>query len=194
MSHAKPRNPRFHGRIEHDAPCSESGCRQPGEFRAPLSPGGTDGPGTWRWLCLDHVRAFNARYNYFRDMTQDEIEASQRPYAGWERETRAFARAGSDGPPRWADFADPLDAVSGRFASTAPRERRDGRPLTGENRRDLVTLGLSPDADRRALRQAYSELVRRYHPDRNGGDRAFEDRLRGVVEAYQRLRGAAAFG
>ena len=53
---------------------------------------------------------------------------------------------------------------------------------------------VSPDADRRALRQAYSELVRRYHPDRNGGDRAFEDRLRGVVEAYQRLRGAAAFG
>ena len=193
MTDARPRNPRFHGRIERDDPCSASGCRAPGEFRAPLEPGNFDGPGAWRWLCLDHVRAFNAGYNYFRDMTPDEIEASQRPYAGWERETRAFARAGTDGPPRWADFNDPLEAISGRFAAMRPPERSDGRPLTGENRRDLKTLGLSPDADRRALRLAYSDLVRRYHPDRNAGDRAHEDKLRGVVAAYQRLKSATAF-
>ena len=193
MSDAKPRNPRFHGRIERDAPCSEAGCREPGEFRAPLSASGFDGPGSWRWLCLDHVRAFNAGYNYFRDMTADEIEASQRPFAGWERETRAFARAGTEGPPRWADFNDPLEAISGRFAATRPPERKDGRPLTGENRRDLKTLGLSPDADRRALREAYSERVRRYHPDRNGGDRSHERALTETILAYQRLKGAPVF-
>jgi len=133
------------------------------------------------------------RYNYFTGMSPDEIQEQQRPTAGWERETRAFATAGADGPPRWADFSDPLEAVSGRFNRAVPQYRRDGRLLSGEERRDLKTLGLEIDADRRALRTRYSELVRRYHPDRNGGDRTHEKLLGEVIAAYQRLKGALAF-
>ena len=188
----RPRS-RFHGRVERDDPCSEPGCREAGEFRAPLSAGNFDGPGAWRWLCLDHVREFNSGYNYFTGMTPDEIQESQRPMAGWERETRAFARAGTDGPPRWADFNDPLDAISGRFRSTRPADRKDGRALSGEDRRSLKTLGLEVDADRRALRQRYSDLVRRYHPDRNGGDRSHERALSEVIAAYAQLKGSPAF-
>jgi curved DNA-binding protein CbpA len=43
------------------------------------------------------------------------------------------------------------------------------------------------------MRQRYSTLVRRYHPDKNGGDRSHEGRLAEVIEAYQLLRKAAAF-
>jgi curved DNA-binding protein CbpA len=43
------------------------------------------------------------------------------------------------------------------------------------------------------LRSRYSELVRKYHPDRNGGDRTFEGRLQEVVEAYNLLKGSALF-
>ena len=75
-----------------------------------------------------------------------------------------------------------------------PGRRQDGRLVTPEERRALEALVLPIDADRRALRERYSELVRRYHPDRNGGDRSHEARLQGVVEAYQLLRKAAAFG
>ena len=191
---AEPFRPRtrFHGRVERDDPCSEPGCREPGEFRAPLSPGNFDGPGAWRWLCLDHVREFNAHYNFFTGMSADEIQEQQRPMAGWERETRAFSGAGA--VPRWADFRDPLEAIQGRFAMNRAAERKDGRPLSGEDRRDMKTLGLDIDADRRALRQRYSELVRRYHPDRNGGDRSHEHALGETIAAYDRLKKAAAFG
>jgi curved DNA-binding protein CbpA len=58
----------------------------------------------------------------------------------------------------------------------------------------LETLGLDMNADRKALRTRYSDLVRQYHPDRNGGDRTYEKQLQGVVEAYQHLRRAPAFG
>lgn len=193
MSDAKPRNQRFHGRIPRDGGCEEPGCTQQGEFRAPLAPGGPDGPGAWRWLCLDHVREFNAGYNYFRGMSPEKIEAEQAPLSGWERQTRAFASLAGDRPPRWADFSDPLDAIATRFRSTVPQDRKDGRPLSGEDRRDLKTLGLDIDADRRALRTRYSELVRRYHPDRNGGDRSHERALTETIAAYNRLKGAAAF-
>lgn len=184
--------------------CEEPGCDQPGEFRAPSGPRshGGDGPPSWRWLCLEHVRAFNSRYNFFSGMEPDEIAQAQRPYAGWERETRAFSHNGADRPPRWADFTDPLDAIGARFrrrmdearaeqAEQAPRA--DGRPLSRDDRASLKVLGLGADADRRTLRTRYAELVRQYHPDRNGGDRSHEKALQAVIEAYTHLKSAPAF-
>lgn len=186
---------RFHGRVAGSrARCMAPGCAEPGEFRAPPAAGQAgDAPPAYRWFCLDHVRAFNAGYNYFAGMSAEEIHAAQRPYAGWERETRAFAANGADRPPAWGDFADPLDAIGARFRAATPVERADGKPLSAENRRDLRTLGLGIDADRRALRARYAELVRKFHPDRNGGDRRHEAALGATVAAYQRLRRAAAF-
>ena len=191
---------RFHGRVEGTGrACDHPGCAEPGEFRAPPAEriGGGDhaGPPPFRWFCLDHVRAFNARYNFFAGMSADEIHDAQRPMAGWERETRAFAAAAAAGEraPRWADFADPLDAISARFRREAAPERGDGKPLSGQDRSSLKVLGLAADADRMALRKRYSELVRRYHPDRNGGDRSNEAALQQVIAAYQQLRQAPAF-
>ena len=189
------RSPRFHGRLETDQACSVAGCDQPGEFRAPDPTGprsGFDGPGRWRRLCLDHVREFNTTYNYFSGMSSDEIEAEQRPYAGWERETRAFSANPNTGP-KWADFTDPLDAIAARFRVRPEAMRADGRPLSGADRKALDVLGLDHDADRRALRSRYAELVRRFHPDRNGGDRSHEKRLQDVIAAYTRLKSAPAF-
>ena len=188
---------RFHGRREAQGrQCNWPSCEEPGEFRAPgVRAPGFDGPGDYRWFCLDHVRAFNAGYDYFAGMSPEEIYAAQSPLHGWQTETRAFGpNAGIDAPPRWADFTDPLEAISARARMRMPAARKDGIPVIPAERRALEALGLPLDADRRALRQRYSELVRRYHPDRNGGDRSFETRLQGVVEAYQLLRKAAAFG
>ena len=186
---------RFHGRVGDGAhACDETGCEEPGEFRAPARPGGSrgfDGPGQWRWLCLEHVRAFNGGYNYFAGMSTDEIDREQRPYAGWERETRAFSANPHTGP-RWADFTDPLDAIGARFGAAEP-PRGDGRPLSDGDRRSLRTLGLGADTDRRALRKRYAELVRRYHPDRNGGDRSHEKALQDVIAAYTQLKSRPAF-
>ena len=183
---------KFHGRIEGAAAhCGVPGCDEAGEFRAPLSPGDFDGPGDYFYLCLDHVRAHNARYNYFAGMTPDEIEAAQSPIAGWERQTRVFATAGGDPGPAWSDFTDPLDAISARFRPGMSRARPDR--FTAAERQALGVMALNDEADRMALRRRYSELVRRYHPDRNGGDRGYEAKLSKVIDAYQLLKAARAF-
>ncbi|WP_374280121.1 J domain-containing protein [Novosphingobium sp.] len=187
---------RFHGRVSGTGRrCERPGCHEAGEFRAPgpRRPG-FDGPGDYRWFCLEHVREFNAGYDWFAGMTPEEILRAQNPVHGWERETRAFSpTAGVDQAPRWADFSDPLEAISQRARARQPAQRSDGRAVTPDERRALDVLGLPLDADRKALRARYLELVRRYHPDRNGGDRSFEMRLQGVIDAYQLLRKAAAF-
>lgn len=201
-SHSKKDRPnaRFHGRVE--APgrrCAQAGCDEAGEFRAPLvegAQGGRDGPPAFRWLCLEHVREFNAGYNFFRGMSTDEIHDAQSPMAGWASETRVFnGTGGADRPPKWADFTDPLDAIGARFANRMREAagRRDGKPLSGRDREALKMLALEIDSDRTALRRRYSELVRQYHPDRNGGDRSHEAKLQAVIEAYQQLKGSPAF-
>ncbi len=127
-------------------------------------------------------------------MTSEEIQAAQSPIHGWDRQTRAFSpTAGIDEVPRWADFADPLEAIAARARMRRPTQRPDGRAVTPDERRALDALGLPLDADRRALRLRYSELVHRLHPDRNGGDRSHEQRLQDVIAAYQLLRKASAF-
>jgi hypothetical protein len=193
---------RFHGRVEGaERTCEAKGCAAAGEFRAPGNrTHGFDGPGDWRWFCLDHVREFNSGYDWFEGMTPDEIFEAQSPVAGWRRESRTFrADAGVDGMPRWADFDDPLDAIGARASDIRKRARENQSHaaafarFTPREREALDAMGLGGDTDRTALRRRYSQLVRKYHPDRNGGDRSQEGKLGRVVEAYQLLRKSTAF-
>ena len=87
---------KFHGRYDSKGrPCAAPGCGAPGEFRAPSERRPSfDGPGEWRWLCLDHVREFNAGYDWFEGMSAEEIFAAQSPTAGWRTESPAFRPAG----------------------------------------------------------------------------------------------------
>jgi DnaJ domain len=198
-----PRNPdRFHGRMYGSLrQCQHPQCCEDGQFRAPNPYGrspGPNGPGDYQWLCLDHVREFNAGYDWFAGMTADQIAAAQSPTNVWPSETRAFrANGNADIPPKWADFHDPLDAISARFKGrmedARPLRASNGAILSGEDRSALKTLGLLPDADRRAIRSAYSQLVRKYHPDKNGGDRTHEKALQDVIAAYTHLKSAHAF-
>ncbi len=192
---------RFQGRFESEGRvCEAEGCEDEGEFRAPGDrPPGFDGPGHWRWFCLEHVREFNSSYDWFEGMSADEILDAQHPAAGWARQSRAFRPdAGVDGMPRWADFYDPLDAIGERAANI--RKRAQGAAheahsrFTPREREALGTMGLAGDTDRTKLRRRYSQLVRKYHPDRNGGDRSYEGKLGRVVEAYQLLKKSSALG
>lgn len=205
MDREPPRQPRprFHGRVEGTGHhCLVPGCEQPGEFRAPPADAANaprDRPPQWRWLCLDHVRAFNAGYNFFAGMSPEEIAAAQRPHAGWEKETRAFSSNAASPPPKWADFSDPLDAIGTKMKERlnermrAAARRADSKPLSPEDRKALRTLELDVNADRKMLRTRYTELARRYHPDHNGGDRSHEKALQEVIAAYTHLRKAPAF-
>lgn len=186
MSEEAPlRRPRFHGRVERPEPerCAAPGCPAAGEFRAPLSNRAPGSVGGWQFLCLDHVRDFNARYNFFDGLSPDDIAAAQSPLAGWER-------AAHDPTMR---FNDPLGALRGRYGEAAPQRSANGHVLADADLKALKTLGLTPAATRTDLSRAYKALVRRYHPDSNGGDRSTERQLQDAVQAYTHLKSIPAF-
>jgi hypothetical protein len=48
----------------------------------------------------------------------------------------------------------------------------------------LAILDLKPGATEKEIKARYKELAKRHHPDRNGGDRAAEERLKEINQAY----------
>ncbi len=193
---------KFHGRFgSGHAQCAYPACKETGEFRAPDAsgkPASANGPGDYILLCLDHVRAFNAGYDWFSGMSAEEIAAAQSPIHPWATETRAFSAASQIDPmPKWTDFHDPLNTMSTRFADqaktqSAPSNIKASR-LSKKDRDALLTLGLTEQSNRKSIRAAYSKKVRKYHPDKNGGNRAYEKALQDAIAAYTHLSKSPAF-
>jgi DnaJ domain len=166
-----------------DAPgcgCEVPGCTAAGEYRAPRSRRALR---EWHWFCLEHVRAYNAAWDYYRGMSPGQIEAELRSDISWQRPTWPLGRLGGRDwrNPAWLE--EPLASLGGR-ASRAPRT--DAAPA--ELKAHLATLELGWPVTLEALKARYKELAKRHHPDANGGDRSAEERLKTINLAYATLR------
>lgn len=165
--------------------CDHPGCDAAGEFRAPKD----RSLSAYWWFCLDHVRAYNAAWNYYAGMAPEEIEAVQRQDTVWQRPTWRWS---GRHPSAW-DVRDDFDL----FEEDEPRrhgrgeDRRNGTPRT-EHERALAVFDLTPPITPQRLKQRYIELVKANHPDHHGGDRQAEERLKTINNAYAVLRDAVA--
>ena len=184
--------------------CEWAGCDQPGPHRAPRTPGKLN---DYRWFCQTHAREYNRAWNFFEDMSDEEVAEYQaatlvgdRPT--WSMSTNARDKTGRSRPPR-PDFvpgksrptdrtdmggaADPFGFAGDHKRRTEPEQRRHIPKL---QKKALETLHLDERATMDDVRLRYKELVKKFHPDANGGDRGAEDRLREVINAYRTLRAA----
>lgn len=175
------------------AQCEWHGCANAGGYRAPK---GRDREGQYFNFCLDHVRDYNKSYNYFAGMRDDDIVAYQKAAATGHRPTWTIGvnPTGDEAPrPRnWAEtFADPFGVFGGSFGATGPTEAAaERRPLRNLERRSFATLDLEGGETGAEIKARFKELVKRLHPDANGGDRSTEDRLRQIIQAYHYLKSA----
>lgn len=189
-------------RPEPEAPrCDHPGCREPGVHRAPK---GRDRENEYWRFCLDHVRAYNQSYNFFSGMSDEALRAYERDAHVGHRPTWAMGRNGAPsaetrkagrgrrGANRgWAsdfEFQDGLGGFGEGGDGRAEREKR--REIKRVEMKSLEALHLGADASREEIRARYKELLIRFHPDTNGGDRGAEDKLREIIQAYNYLRSA----
>jgi hypothetical protein len=178
--------------------CEHPGCKGSGLYRAPK---GRGQEGRYFQFCLDHVRAYNASYNYFAGMTDAAVAAYQKDAVIGHRPTWAMGvnpagrvqDGGNEAPTRDWQYSDPLGVLNGENLNKgrrrAPAEPKKPR-YTGPVRRALDVLGLDETADGPAIKAQYKTLVKRFHPDANGGDRSFEERLRDIIKAHDTLKTA----
>ena len=168
-----------------DAPgggCEMAGCAGLGEYRAPKS---RTGVREYWWFCLDHVREYNAAWDYCKGMSPGEIEAQIRADTGWQRPTWPLGRTGGRSFDEDDLLRDPLGALDG---AAAKADARPARKIPAELREPLSTFGLDWPTTLDQVKARYKELAKQHHPDANGGDRASEERLKTINLAYAELR------
>jgi hypothetical protein len=175
--------------------CDHVGCRRPATARAPKS---RDMLHEHYWFCQEHAAEYNRNWNFFagmsegevRDFQKDEMFTGGRPT--WEMKAGRFSREAASFNHRFQrgeGYRDPFN-MFGRGGPHARAPEPEDRRLGKLERNALAELDLESDADGPKIRTRYTELVRRLHPDANGGDRAGEGRLQKVIKAYQTLRKA----
>jgi len=159
------------------------GCTAMGEYRAPKS--ARDLKDYW-WFCLEHVRAYNSTWDFYKGMSPAQIEAQLRFDTSWQRPSWPLGRLGS--ASAWDEelVRDPLHLLA---AGRVKRGTSRGpQPMPPELREPMATLGLSWPTTLDTVKTRYKELAKRHHPDANGGDRAAEERLKTINLAYAAVR------
>jgi hypothetical protein len=147
----------------------------------------------WR-VCLEHVREYNHSYNYFAGMSDDAVLRYQKDAVTGHRPTWKMGfNGGVDGLRSAQSATDPFDVLREFGPGARPRADRptaEARPVRNAERKAFDTLGLEIDAPAPEIKARFKELVKRHHPDANGGDRSLEDRLREIIQAYNYLKSA----
>ena len=162
-------------------PCDHPGCESVGEFRAPQSRHRLD---AYYWFCLDHVREYNANWDYCAGMSTVQIEDEIRSSTTWQRPTWKM-NAGK--APAYAHklhdaFGVMDDDESPSHGPSAPNVFRPAAEAKA-----MQTLGLSDPLTQVDLKTRYKALVKEYHPDLNGGDRQAEETFKIINSAYTLL-------
>ncbi|MEM8877092.1 MAG: J domain-containing protein [Pseudomonadota bacterium] len=171
--------------------CEYPGCDKPGTHKAPR---GRGQEGQFYYFCMDHVREYNKSYNYFSGMAADDVAAYQKDAALGHRPTWKMGERGKrPGTGRNGKtgktfaYEDPINVLGedGVEIETPSIERRQ---LLAQQRRAFETLDLDEAADGELIRTRFKALVKKHHPDVNGGDKSSEHRLREVIQAYNTLK------
>jgi hypothetical protein len=181
---------------ERQPRCDAPGCQKPADYRAPK---GRLREGEYFRFCLEHVRDYNRSYNWFEGMSDQDMEAWMETRATGHRPTWTMSSHGNpharprnsarSGNFRADLFGDPF----GFFSETGGAATAERRRVGNAERRSLETLGLDETASGAEIKARYKELVKRHHPDANGGDRSKEGRLRQIIEAYSTLKASGFY-
>ena len=160
--------------------CDHPGCQLEGEYRAPQ---GRDRLDSYYWFCLDHVRAYNAGWDYYAGMSSQQIEQEKRRDTTWQRPTwKLGTNGGSPGFKLHDAFGILDDDEGGGQSAAASHPRRSFHEADA-----MRTLGVSDPLTLADLKTRYKELVKQFHPDANGGDRLAEEKFKTINSAYTTL-------
>ena len=173
--------------------CDWPDCHQDATHRAPK---GRLRQGEYWRFCLHHVREYNHSYNFFAGMSEDAIARYQKEAITGHRPTWKIgvngkrSKAGAAQDARWQFFADDPFGLfqDGGAARFQDRHAPEGRVVRNAERKALDVLGLEPSASAGDIKARFKVLVKRHHPDANGGDRSCEDQLRDIIQAYNYLK------
>jgi hypothetical protein len=161
--------------------CDWENCDQIGSYRAPLE---KDNSKKFRLLCLEHIKIFNKKWNYFSNMTDQEVEYFVKSDLTWHKATKSFGSSDNFFNILWNNaLEDKLNIFKSENFNEYKRTQ-----LSNTDREAFDAMELQYNAKWEEIQKQFKTLVKKYHPDKNQGSRKFEDKLKTITLAYSQLK------
>jgi hypothetical protein len=167
--------------------CDHPGCTAPAGHRAPKARNQLN---TFYWFCLDHIREYNRNWNYCSGLSDTQVESEIRNDTVWRRPSWPLGGQGSGfkANTRFRDDLGVFEAAASMKGGNERKNQSDSPKQDAEIRQALRIMNYEGPVTLTELKSRYKELVKRLHPDANGGDRAAEEKLKDINQAYATLK------
>ncbi len=162
--------------------CEWNNCKESGTYKAPLE---RDNSKKYKWLCAEHIKLFNKSWNYFEGMTQEEIEVFLKSDITWHRPTQKFGSSDNFFNILWNN------ALSDKFNFYKKEEavfNLKNKRFSEKDKDAFKIMELELSSDWKTVQKKFKTLVKKFHPDRNAGNKQFEDKLKKITLAYSHLK------
>ena len=161
--------------------CDWDDCNEQGSYKAPVE---RDNSRKYRLLCLKHIKIFNKKWNYFANMSDQEIEFFVKSDLTWHKSTKSFGSSENFFNILWNNA---LEDKLNIFKTSGFKEFKKTK-FTETDRDALDLMDLKYDTKWEEIQKKFKSLVKKYHPDKNLGSTKFEDKLKKITLAYSQLK------
>ncbi len=168
--------------------CAWPGCTSVAEHKAPVSKNNLR---EYQYFCLQHVRIYNRAWNYYEGMSDSQVENAVRSDTVWNRPSWPMGSdTGVHATPLGSqfNFEDVAD-VFGFFDYESTSSCSAQQQLSPKEMQSILILGLEFPVTEDEVKARYKALVKRHHPDANGGDKKAEERFKKINAAYETIVG-----
>ena len=161
--------------------CEWKNCNEFGKFKAPLE---KDDSKNYKLLCKEHIKMFNKNWNYFDGMSQEEIETFLKSDLTWHKPTQKFGSSDNFFNILWNN------ALSDKFKIFHEKKylNTNSRRFSAKARDAFGIMGLESNTDWATIQKKFKTLVKKFHPDKNLGNKQYEDKLKKITLAYSHLK------
>ena len=161
--------------------CEWINCREVGDFKAPAE---KDNSRNFKWLCEEHIKLFNKKWNYFEGMSQDEIQDFLKSDLTWHRPTQKFGSTNNYFDILWNNTLSDKFKI---FKEGQPNGKTQ-RKLCEKDKDAFRIMDLEIGADWTTIQKKFKTLVKKFHPDKHSGSKLYEDKLKKITLAYSHLK------
>ena len=161
--------------------CEWEKCTEKGDYKAPTE---RDNSKKFKWLCKKHILLFNKKWNYFEGMSQTQIENFLKSDLTWHRPTQKFASSDNFFNILWNNALSDKFKI---FKNDRFQQIKESK-LCEKDKDAFRLMGLDFNNDWPTVQKKFKMLVKKFHPDRNSGNKEFEDKLKKITMAYSHLK------
>ena len=162
--------------------CDWNKCNKSGEYKAPVE---RDNSKKYRLLCLEHIKEFNKNWNYFNGMNDQQIYNFIKSDTTWHKPTQSFGSVDNFFKVLWNNTLK-NDSQNNEIDPSFDNMRQFR--FDQNDIKSFRILGLNVGVKWSNVQKKFKNLVKKFHPDMNSGDKKFEDKLKNITLAYTQLK------